>query len=211
MEYRGDEFLLISIWGVFLIAFLFQLNNANYFTTRYSFPAIVPSLIWSGVGFVEVRERIIRWIQRKDYRFRDRAIRWMTPLLLLIICVPLLAAALAPHRRGKLELKEIGVWLREHGYAHSIIVGQYDFIRLAFYADGEFFDLPKGSYQEMMKFAREKEADLLVLNKKTIDHLSPGFLQKISSRDLQRIDIPGIQTSKYATMVFLIKNKEAGK
>ena len=211
MEYRGDEFLLISIWGVFLIAFLFQLNNANYFATRYPFPAIVPSLIWSGVGFVEVRERIIRWMQTKDYRFRDRAIRWMTPLLLIIICVPLLTAALAPHRRDKVELKEIGVWLREHGYAHSIIVGQYNFIRLAFYADGDFFGLPEGSYQEIMKFAKEKEADLLVLNEKTIDHLSPGFLQKISPRDLRRIDIPGIQTPKYATMVFLIKSKEAGK
>jgi hypothetical protein len=135
----------------------------------------------------------------------------MTPLLLLIICVPLLIAALAPHRRDKLELKEIGVWLKEHGYAHSIIVGQYEFLRLAFYADGEFFALPKGSYQEMIEFAKKKEGDLLVLNEKTIDHLSPGFLRKISPRDLQRIDIAGIQTPKYATIVFLIKNKGMGK
>jgi len=195
-----------------IIAFLIHLNNTNYFSTRYPFPVVVPSLIWSGVGFMEVRERIIRWIKAKNFRIRDRVIYWLTPLLLLFICVPLLTAALAPHRKDKLELKEVGVWLREHGYAHSIIVGQYEFIRLAFYADGDFFDLPKGSYQKMMKFAKEKEGNLLVLNEKTIDHLSPDFLQKISPRDLQRIDIAGIQTPKYATMVFLIiKSKEVGK
>jgi hypothetical protein len=211
MGYRGDEFLLLSIWGVFIVAFLFHLNNTNYFATRYPFSVIVPSLIWSGVGFVEVRERVVQWIQKKDCRFRDRVIRRMTPLLLLIICVPLLIAALSPHRRDKLELKEIGVWLQEHGYAHSIIVGQYEFLRLAFYADGEFFELSKGSYQEMIKFAKEKEGDLLVVNAETIDHLSPGFLDKISPRDLQRIDISGIQTPKYATMVFVIKSKEGEK
>ena len=156
MEYRGDEFLLLSIWGVFIIAFLFHLNNTNYFSTRYPFPAVVPSLIWSGVGFVELKERIIRWIQTKDFHIRDRVIRLVTPSLFLIICVPLLALSWAPHRKDKLELKEIGVWLRDHGYAHSIIVGQCEFTRLAFYADGEFFELPKGSYQEMMKFSKEK-------------------------------------------------------
>ena len=63
----------------------------------------------------------------------------------------------------------------------------------------------------MIKFAKKKEGDLLELNEKTIDHLSPGFLRKISPRDLQRIDIAGIQTPKYATIVFLIKNKGMGK
>lgn len=211
IEYREDEFLLASIWGVFIIAFLFHLNNTNYFSTRYPFPVVVPSLIWSGVGFVEIKERIIQWIKAKNVHVRVQFIRWVTPFLILIISIPLLALAWAPNRKDKLELKEIGVWLREHGYAQSIIVGQYEFTRLAFYADGEFFELPKGSYQEMMKFAKEKEGDLLVLNEKTIDHLSPGFLQKISPRDLQRIDIAGIQTPKYATMVFLIKSKEVGK
>jgi hypothetical protein len=31
------------------------------------------------------------------------------------------------------------------------------------------------------------------------------FSEKISPRDLQRIDIPGIKTPKYATTVFLVK------
>ena len=211
MEYRGDEFLLISMWGVFIIAFLFYLNNTNYFSTRHPFPTVVPSLIWSGVGFMELKEKVILWIKTKDFHVRDRVIRWATPFLLLLICVPLLTTALAPNRKDKLELKEIGVWLREHGYAHSIIVGQGEFFRLAFYADGELIKLSKGNYQDIISFAKEKNANLLVINKKTIDHLSPGFLEKVSSLDLQRINIPGIKTPKYATTVFLIRGEKERK
>ena len=200
-----DEFLLASIWGVFIIAFLFHLNNTNYFSTRYPFTPIVISLIWSGVGFVELRERIIRWIQTKDFHVKDRVISWVTPSLLLIICVPLITIASASNRRDKLELKEIGVWLRKHGYAHSIIIGQPAFTRLAFYAEGEFIELPKDSYQEIVRFAKERDVDLIVINKKTIDHFSPGFLEKISAADLQQIDIPDIQNPKYATTVLRIR------
>ena len=211
IEYRNDEFLLASIWVIFIIAFLFHLNNTNYFSTRYPFPVVVPSLIWSGVGFLELKERIFRWIKPRNFPLKDFAVRWGTLLLIIVIGVPLLVMALTPQRKDKLELKEIGLWLRDHGYSHSIIVGQYEFTRLAFYADGEFIELPKGSYQNAIKFASEKAGDLLVINMDTIDHLSPGFLDKISPRDLQRIDIPGIQIPKYATTVFRIRGEEERK
>lgn len=205
--YRADEFLLMAVYGIFIAVFLVHLNKTNYFTDRYSFPLMVPSLIWSGVGFVEFKERMIRWMKPRDFPLKDHIVRWVTPILLLLICIPLLAMAWAPHRKDKLELKEIGLWLKNNGYAHSIIVGRVEFIRLAFYAEGEFIELPKGSYQDITRFARQQKADLLVISEKTIDHLSPGFLEKISPRDLQRIDIPGIKTPKYGTTVFLIKGE----
>ena len=110
-----------------------------------------------------------------------------------------------PYRKDKLEIKEIGLWLKDHGYAHSIILGQPEFIRLAFYADGEFIALPNGSYEDIIQFARGKEANLLVINKKTIGELSPQFLETVSSKDLQQISIPEIATPKYATTVFRVK------
>jgi len=205
IKYRQDEFLLFSIYAVLVPMFLIYLNDINYLHARYLFPLVVPSLIWSGVGFVELKERIIRWTKPGDFPLKDYVVRWITPLLLLVICVPLLAMALAPQRKDKLELKEIGLWLKNNGYAHSIIVGQNEFNRLAFYAEGEFIDLSKGNYQDIIRFAWEKKARLLVINQKTIDQISPLFLEKIALRDLQRIYIPGIKTPKYATTVFLIK------
>ncbi len=204
--YQADEFLLVAIYGIFFAVFLIYLNRTNYFTTRYAFPVVVPSLIWSGVGFVEFKERLARWMRPRDFPLKDYVLRWMTPLLLLAICVPMLAMAWSPQRKDKLELKEIGLWLRDHGYAHSAIIGQAEFGRLAFYADSEFIELPKGSYQDIIGFSKEKKANILVINQKTIDQFSPLFLEKVSPRNLQRIDIPGIKTPKYATAVFLIKS-----
>jgi len=203
--YRQDEFLLFTIYLTLVSVFLLFLNNSNYLSTRHPFPLVVPSLIWSGVGFVELKERIVSWIKGRDFPLRELSLRWITPLLLLIICIPLLSMAWAPHRKDKVELKEIGLWLKHNGQAHSIIMGQLDFSRLAFYADGDFIQLPRGSYEDIVRFAREKKANLLVINGKTIDRFSPNFLNLVSDRDLQRIYIPGIKTPKYATLVFQVK------
>jgi len=205
IRYCQDEFLLFAIYATIVPVFLFYLNNSNYLSTRHPFPMVVPSLIWCGVGFVEFKERIIRWMKPRDFPLKDYVVRWLTPLLLIVICVPLLAMAGAPHRKDKLELKEIGLWLKNNGYAHSIIVGQNEFSRLAFYADGEFIRLPEGSYEDIILFAKEKSAALIIINITTIDHLSPDFLEEISHGGLQIIDIAGIKTPKYATTVFLIK------
>ena len=155
---------------------------------------------------MELKERASGWIKGRNFPLREQAIRWMTPILLLLICAPLLSMAWAPHRKDKLELKEIGLWLRDHGYAHCVIMGQREFARLVFYADGEFVHLPKGSYEDIVRFAREKKVTLLVINKKTIGYISPHFLEEVSPNDLQKIDIPGIKTPKYATTVFLVRN-----
>lgn len=203
--YRADEFLLVAIYGVFVVAFLFYLNNTNYLSTRHPFPMVVPSLIWCGVGFEELKERLVLSIKGRDFPLRRQALRCLIPLLLLLICVPLLSMAWAPQRKNKLELKEIGLWLKNNGHAHSIIIGQHEFSRLAFYADGKFIQLPKGSYEDILQFATEKKASLLVINEKTIDHHSSNFSNSVSSRDLQRINIPGIKTPRYSTLVFRVK------
>ena len=206
--YRQDEFLLFAIYAFLITVFLLGLNNFNSLSPRHPFPLVVPSLIWSGVGFVEFKERVALWIKGKDFPLREWAARWITPLLLLIICIPLLSMAWAPRRKDKLELKEIGLWLKNKGYTHSIIIGQREFIRLAFYADGEFIHLPRGSYEDIVGFAREAKANLLVINGKSIDRFSPNFMELVSSEDLQRIHIPGVKTPKYATLVFQVRSKK---
>jgi 4-amino-4-deoxy-L-arabinose transferase-like glycosyltransferase len=205
VAYHLDEFLLVALYVSFVSVFFIRLNLSDYLGARLVFQLVVPALIWSGVGFVELKERIIRWISARGFPLRDRVIRYVTPFLLVIICIPLLAMAWAPQRKDKLELKEIGCWLKDHGYAHSIIMAPREFIRLTFYADGEFIDIAEGSYEDIMIFADEMNADLLVINRNTIDNISPDFLEKISPRELRRIVIPDIPTPRYATAVFLIK------
>lgn len=205
ISYRRDEFLLFAVYITLVPVFMLYLNLTNYLSTRYPFPLVVPSLIWSGVGFVELRERIGLWMKKTDCHLKEHARRWLTPLLLVIICVPLLLMAWAPHRKEKLELKEVGLWLKEHRYHNSVIVGQREFSRLAFYADAKFVEVPKRPYDDIITFARKNGANLLIINQNTINHFSPRFLRGPSPNDLERIDIPGIKTPHYATTVFLVK------
>jgi hypothetical protein len=102
--------------------------------------------------------------------------------------------------------KEIGAWLKTNGYAHSIIVGQEEFDRLAFYADSEFISLPKGTYEEIIRFARERKANLLVVDKVAIDRLTSHFFDRISPQDLEPIKFTGIKTSKNTMLVFRVIN-----
>lgn len=208
-KYRPDEILALALYAGFVPLFLFHLNNFISFSTRYPLPLVVPSLIWSGVGFVELQERVAGWLRKREFSLKKTILPWITPLLLLMICVPLLCMAWAPHRKDKMEIKEIGLWLKEHGYAHSVIIGQHEFTRLAFYADAEFVPLPKGTYQDIIRFLKGNKAKLLVINKNTINHFSPYFLDKVSPKDLQLINIPDIKTPQYATLV--LKVKESGR
>lgn len=204
IQYRLDEFLLFSIYATYIPLFLLHLNVQNFLQTKNTFPLVVPSLIWSSVGFEELRERANRWMQNKTFKLKGWILHWLTPLFLLLICIPLLSVAWAPQRKDKLQLKEVGSWLKNNGYANSIVLGQAELFRLAFYADSEFIPTPKGTYEDIIRFARERRVNLLVIDKGAMDSLSPHFFDKVSSKDLQPIDITGIKTFKYPILVFRI-------
>ena len=208
IQYRLDEFLLFSIYATYIFLFLLHLNVHNFLQTKNTFPLVVPSLIWSSVGFEELRERANRWMQNKNFKLKDWVLRWLTPLFLLLICIPLLSVAWAPQRQDRVWVKELGTRLRDNGYSHSIIMGQqelaHDLFRMAFYAESEFIPLPKGTYEDVMRFAKERKARLLVVDKGAMNRLPLHFFDKVSSKDLVPIDITGIKASKYPILVFRI-------
>jgi hypothetical protein len=204
IQYRLDEFLLFSIYATYIPLFLLHLNVHNFLQTKNTFPLVVPSLIWSSVGFEELRERANRWMQNKHFKLKDWILHWLTPLFLLLICIPLLSVAWAPQRKDKLELKEIGFWLKNNGYANSIVLGQAELFRLAFYADSEFIPTPKGTYEDIIRFARERKVSLLVIDKEVMDKWSTNFLREVSSRDLKPINMAGIKASKDSIVVFRV-------
>lgn len=204
IPYRMDEFLLFAIYITYISLFLLSLNSTVYLQTKNTFPLLIPSLIWSGVGFEEIKERVTDWLRKRSFLFKGWEVRHIGFLILILIAVAMLSVAWAPHRKDKTGFKEIGTWLKNNGYAHSIMVGQEDFDRLAFYADSEFIPLPKGTYEEIMKFARERKANLLVVDKMAIDRLTSHFFDRISPQDLEPIKFTGIKASKNAMMVFRV-------
>lgn len=204
VPYHLDEFLLITLYAVYFPVVFLYLSYTFFLQTKSIYPLLVPSLIWSGVGLEELRERIVPWLQRYLIRRRSWDMQRVGLLLLILIVVVMLSKAWTSPRQDKFGEKELGTWLRNHGYGQSIIVGQEDFDRLAFYAESEFIPFPKGSYEEILRFAREKKASLLVVDWRTIDLLSPGFSERLSPKDLQPVPITGIMNTKYGTIIFNI-------
>jgi hypothetical protein len=204
VPYRSHEFLLLTLYIAYIPLFFLLLNFAVYLQTKNTFPILVPSLIWSGVGFEEFVERVKRWSQKRSFPLKEWSLRHTGLLMIILITIVMLSMALGPHREDKLGLKEIGLWLKNNGYANSIILGRAELMRLAFYADSEFIPVPKGSYEDIVRFAREKKASLLVVDKKVMDRLSPNFLAKVTSKDLLPIHVGGIKTSKDPIMVFRV-------
>lgn len=209
IPYRMDEFLLFTIYAVYFPLVFLYLSYTFFLQTKSIFPLLVPSLIWSGVGFEEVKERVTDWLRRQSILSKRLEVQHTGFLILILIAISMLALAWAPHRKDKMGFKEIGTWLKNNGYAHSIIVGQEDFDRLAFYADSEFIQLPKGKYEEIIKFARERKANLLIIDKMAIDRLGSHFFDRISPQDLEPIKLTGIRASQNGMMVFrVIDQKE---
>jgi|GEM_PF-6327545 len=207
VKYNEDEIILAVNYCIFFIAFLFQLFFTNYLSIRYPLPLVGLSLIWSGIGSIELRHKLL-WLAKYKGRLKKRHLTFLYYLLIGSICISLLIMSLSTHRKDKKELKDIGIWLKDHGFAHSVIAGQREFVRLAFYADSTFISLPKmASYENVMKFLHERKATLFIINGKTIENFCPDFWQKLSSKELQRIYIKGVKTPKYSTMVFVVKRK----
>jgi hypothetical protein len=204
VPYRSHEFLLLTIYIAYIPLFFLLLNFAVYLQTKNTFPILVPSLIWCGVGFEEFVERVRHWSQKRSFPLKDWSLRHAGLLMIILITIVMLSMTLGPHREDKLRLKEIGLWLKNNGYGNSIILGQAELMRLAFYADSEFIPIPKMSYEDIIRFAKDSKARLLVIDKEATDRLSPNFLAKVTSKDLLPIHVGGIKTSKDPIMVFRI-------
>ena len=207
IPYQLDEFLLLAIYVTYIPLYLLLLNFAGYLQTKNIFPILVPSLIWSGVGFEEFVGRGKNWIRKYSFPFKEAVLRRIGLLMIVLIIMTMLFIGLGPQREDKLELKKIGLWLKNNGYVNSIILGQTDLMRLAFYAESEFIPIPKGSCEDIIEFAKKRRANLLVIDKRVMDKWSSNFLDKISSGDLKPINMAGIKTPQDIVMVFLVSDR----
>jgi hypothetical protein len=127
--------------------------------------------------------------------------------MIMLIMIAMLFMGLRPQREDKLELKEIGLWLKNNGFANSIIVGRANVMRLAFYADSEFIPIPKGSCEDTIRFAKQRKANLLVIDQGMMDQWSVKSLDQITCEDLKPITMAGIKASKDSVMVLQVSNK----
>lgn len=104
---------------------------------------------------------------------------------MVIIAIVILPKTLKPRRLNKLPRKEAGIWLKEHGNAHPLIMSTMP--RAAFYARGRHLRMPEGACQEIIDYAKLNEVDYLIIDEEKIKEDSPGFIGAIDSKDLELI------------------------
>jgi DNA-binding transcriptional MocR family regulator len=99
----------------------------------------------------------------------------------------MLPKALEPLRGDRALRRQIGLWLRENGVKHPIIITREP--RIAFYAQGKAIPLEDYSYPRIIQLARETGANYLIINTKDLGTGLTEFLQAINPEEL--VLIPG--------------------
>ena len=153
---------------------VFYARQIYYFSTRHGLTLVLPSLFFAGYGLGFTAEIVSRELNRfsskvtiiKKYAFH---------LLTLFFIIIFLAQGISLKKSDKFIQKEIGLWLSANGYQGSVIMGPKKFIRLPFYADGKFLEMPD-SWEKVVDIIQRNRVNIVVVDSCTIEQDCPGFL-----------------------------------
>jgi len=206
IPYSRNE-VLIAIWfGVFFITAFLYISKVFYFSTRHGLLMGIPMLVWSGIGFFEIKDRIYNWFKRAyPFHFFTRNITISLILAILIIILP---KTLFPGGYDKRELKKAGVYLKSMGYSGVRFAGEPCLYRIAFYADSEYSPfLSAKTTDELVDFMRENKADLLIFDKNTNNVFYKNVQNNIDSTTFEKINLPEFEKFReYKISVYRLKN-----
>ena len=176
-----DWYLLVVFTGLFLMS-AFYARQIYYFSTRHGLSLVLPCVFLAGHGLDFMAERFSRGFDHLTSR-GNIIKKYLVHLLTLVIIIVFLAHGLSFERSGKVNQKEVGLWLKEKGYQGSVIMGPKQLLRLAFYADGKFLEMPE-SWEKAVEGIRKNEVRIVVVDSVTIEQDCPGFLSNWSKAGL---------------------------
>jgi hypothetical protein len=168
-----DWYLVVVFTGLFIISASYA-RQIYYFSTRHGLTLVLPCFFFAGHGLDFIAERFSRGLDHLTSRWNIIK-KYLVHFLTLIIIILFLAQGLSFKRSEKFIQKEIGVWLKEKGYQGSVIMGPKQLLRLAFYADGKFVELPD-SWEKAMESIPKNGVRILIIDSCTIAEDCPSFL-----------------------------------
>jgi hypothetical protein len=181
---------LIAIWfGVFFVTAFLYISKVFYFSTRHGLLMGIPILIWSGIGFFEIKDRIYKWLNRV-YQFHSFT-KNITISLILALLIIILPKTLQPGGYDKRELKKAGIYLKSMGYSGVRFAGEPCLYRIAFYADSEYSPfLSAKTTGELADFMKENKADILIFDKNTNNVFYRNIQNNIDTSVFEKINLP---------------------
>jgi hypothetical protein len=169
----SDWYLLYTFTALFCMSVLYTRHN-YYFSTRHGLTLVLPCIFLAGDGLYFINEILSKGFDR----FTSRWIvikRYLFHLITFFFMIIFLVYGISFKKDDKYFQKEIGLWLKEKGYQDALIMGPKRFIRIAFYADGTFLEMPD-SWERVAKSIRKDGVKIVVIDTCTIDQDCPDFL-----------------------------------
>ena len=136
----------------------------------YALPAAGAGLAWT-VGWLEARFHAQGWVS--------------SAALGLVVVATALAVVTRGPDQGR-SLREAAVWIRSQVAGTPIIVTSL--AKLTYHANAERVDIA-GTYDEILRRARERSAHFVALYPDLIRQTSPDFLDRLPSPDLELVKV----------------------
>ncbi len=197
--------IIVLIW--FSLAFLgsyLYAAKTYYLGTRHGLLMVLPAIVWAGVGFYEIRERLRKRLG--DMKLFQRYARFDTTILIVLILVTLVPQTVFSYRYDKIELKKAGIELKEMGFSNTTIIVQPTLIRVAFYADSEAIQLPVNAEEKVLiTFLEEHKNRILLIDDRTIDLYTPSVMKIIINNRFEKLPLPSDQYKNYSFSIYRIR------
>jgi hypothetical protein len=168
----SDWYLLYTFAALFGMSVLYT-RQICYFSTRHGLTLVLPCLFFAGHGLEFITETFTRRINWLTAKLKITK-RQVFHIVILFVITIFLAHGLSPRRADKTNLKEVGLWLKKSGYQGSVIMGANKFLRLVFYADGKFLEMPN-TWDKVIYSIRRDGVKIIIINPCTIEEDCPGF------------------------------------
>jgi len=184
---RRGELYLATVMVTYLLLLWLFLSTHHYISKRHLLPVILLILIWCSGGISEISQSLEKL--RPSWPSR-----YFTIFLLILTLGVMLPKDLKPIRAGHELRRQIGLWLRERGIKHPIIISREP--RFAFYARGQGIPLTTYDYGQIMRLARRTGAHYLIINTGDLGDRLGIFLRSIDPKQLAILPIDGLDTEE---------------
>jgi len=180
----SDRYLLYIFAALFLMS-VFYARQLYYFSTRHGLTLLLPCLFFAGHGLDAVVGILSRGMERLG---SGGALirRYLLPILTFLLILIFLSQGLGGKGKEKTTIKDAGLWLKENGYQGSLVMGPKEFLRLAFYADGRFVEMPD-SLEKVVESIKRDGVEIVVVDSCTIDQDCQDFLENWSRAGLFQV------------------------
>ncbi|MCX8022729.1 MAG: hypothetical protein N2745_08160 [Syntrophorhabdaceae bacterium] len=192
----------------FLSSYLY-VAKIQYISTRHGLLMGIPALLWAGIGYFEIVERIKGFSDK--WKLSPPLLFLMPYFIIFFIMAINVPAILASARDDKIELKKAGIYLKDLGFSNKVIATTPSLSRVLFYADADPVYISDATTHEEFnyKVLGDKRVKYVLLDERRVGHIFEEKDEGDRPFIMKKIDIPLFKGFKrYPMALFEIIEKK---